>query len=98
MQSCDLAMEVMLKSALVASLCPFNGKFSCQLSLLPVPVTFPFLLSFCSHSLLCHSVFKDAASLGESLIQAPALAPGSLSVLLPTVPTSSGGVEAKHVL
>lgn len=92
----------MLKSALVASLRHFNRKCSRRLCPLPVPVflsvTFPFLLSFFSHSLLCHSVLKDAASLGESLIQAPALAPGSLNVLLLTVPTSSGGVEAKHVL
>lgn len=73
---------------------PLPSVFSDDLS-----VNSPSLSYFLSHSLLCHSVFKDAASLGESLIQAPAFGLGSpVCVLLSPVSPSSRGVEAEHVL
>lgn len=57
------------------------------------------LLNLFSHTLLCHSVFKDAAPLGEGLVQTPALGLGSsVCVPLSSVPSSPRGVEAEHVL
>lgn len=67
---------------------------SSDVSALPFPSSY-----FSSHSLLCHAIFKDAASLRESLIQAPAFSLGfPVRILLSSISPSSRGVEAEHVL
>lgn len=58
-----------------------------------------FLSNLYSHSFLCHPVLKDAASLWESLVQAPALSSGfAIRVVLLPVASSTRGVEAECIL
>lgn len=82
---------------------PFTSLDSFTSCIFPPPPTcaLPFSLPvyFSSHSLLGHSIFKDAASLGERVVQAPALGLGSpFCVVLWSVSPASRGVEAERVL